>query len=215
MALPTIDIRIAIVAHIARLQHATNLAEQTQANYITVDDSTLGCTKNHIQAWTYHTQQNSQWALVIEDDALPIPNFREQLEKALLTAPTPLVSLYLGQGRPHFQTEINQAITNATNTDAHYITGPNCLHAVAIALQTQHTPSLLQHLQTPSYDPIDNRITTWATQHQLQTTYTYPSLVDHNDTLPVQAIHDGGRQPGRIAHTIGTRPQWENRSVQL
>ncbi len=218
MSLPTIDIRIAVVAHMKRIDHAAALAKQVDANYMTVDDGSLGGTNNHRLAWQWHTTQKSHWAVTLEEDAIPVNDFRQQLELALLASPAPIVSLYLGHSRPHeFQKQIGQAITTAAQTGAHFITAADCIHAVGIAIQTKHTPSLVNHLTTPYWtpQPIDNAISTWARQNHHPVAYTYPSLCDHNDLIPVVARGGQAMQPGRIAWTVGTHDQWNSDHINM
>lgn len=214
----SIDIPIAIVAHTTRLDQATRLAKTVDADYMTVDNGRLGCRNNHLQAWNWHRTQHSAWAVVLEDDAQPINNFRNQLEQALLAAPTPIVSLYLGRGRPQqFQQPIHEALHLAHLTGAHWITARHCIHAVGIAITTPLVPDMLTDLSTPRLHspPIDEAITHWAHQRQHGIAYTRPSLLDHDDTLPVLAKHDGPRPPGRTAWQTGHHDEWNSDFVPL
>jgi GR25 family glycosyltransferase involved in LPS biosynthesis len=211
-------INIAIAGHTSRLNNITTLAELVDPNYISIDDGTIGCTNNHKLVLNWHRNRHSGWSVILEDDCLPVNNFRHQLQQALDAAPTPIVSLYLGRKRPQeFQDHIAAALKHAHNTNAHWITAPNMMHAVGYAIHTTHIPDLLDDLNTPRFNPqpIDHNISQWAHNRHHQIAYCIPSLINHDDTLPVVAEHDGPRPPGRTAWTVGTREHWNSESVIL
>ncbi|AVJ50749.1 hypothetical protein SEA_OGOPOGO_110 [Mycobacterium phage Ogopogo] len=198
---------IGVVAHIKRLAMADQIANTVNADYISVDDGTLGCEGNHQKMWNTLAQQHTDWAVVLEDDAIPCPDFRAQLAQALAVAPTPIVSLYLGRQRPYaYQHRIEATI----NTPACWILAPRLLHAVAVAIHTNQVPDMLNSL--PPRTSIDRAISTWAERHTVA--YTNPSLVDHADTESV-AHPPGRRRPGRVAWRTGTRDTWTSDAVHL
>ena len=88
---------IGIVAHTARAEHAHTLMDQVGAAYISIDNGTLGCNGNHKQVWTWLNNHTDEWAIVLEDDSLPTPDFRDQASQALKVTPSPVVSFYLGK----------------------------------------------------------------------------------------------------------------------
>lgn len=203
--------RIGIVGHIKRLPQVEALADLVDADYVSIDDGTLGAEGNHRKVWD-HLATSSEWSIVLEDDAIPCDNFRDQLHKALTVAPTPIVSLYLGTGHPiQWQPRIRQAITNAG--DASWLTHHKLLHAVGVAIRTEHLP---MRLNTNGI-PIDTAIGNWATQHHHQVGYTLPSLVDHRDQPTVIPRRYNGRpilQP-RMAWQHGTRTHWTTTTAPL
>ncbi|AEK07863.1 glucosyltransferase [Mycobacterium phage Yoshi] len=196
---------IGIVGHTSRLTKAEALADTVQADYLSIDDGTLGCEGNHRKVWTHLAQRDTDWTVVLEDDAVPCNNFREQLTQALTAAPTPIVSLYLGRQRPYaYQHRIEATIT----TPACWLLAPRLLHAVAVAIHTNHIPDMLNSL--PPRTSIDRAISTWTDT----VAYTNPSLVDHSDNGTV-AHPPGTRQPGRVAWRFGTRDRWTRDAVHL
>lgn len=208
----------AIVAHINRTAMAEQLAADSAAQHVFYDDGTLGCNVNHRQAWQHHADTAADdWALVLEDDAQPVDGFRDQLDHALEVAPAPIVSLYLGTGRPlgGWQPKIKQTILAAGAANACWITSTHLLHAVGVAIRTTLLPSMLEWLpQIPL--PIDEAITVWAQGHGHVIGYTWPSLVNHADGQTLVAHPDGKpRDRVRVAWRTGTRRQWTGRQVTM
>lgn len=210
---------IGIVAHTTRAEQAHQLMETVGAAYISIDNGTLGCEGNHRKVWQWlNDHATTKWVVVLEDDAQPIPDFTQQLGLALESAPTPIVSLYLGKKRPpHWQSRIQAAITQADRVNAHYLTAPSLIHAVALAMKTDLIPALLAATrETPP--PWDYTLGAWARTevHPMPISYTWPSLCDHADQDTV-AHHPDNQQrtPGRKAWRTGTRTHWTTQVVTL
>lgn len=205
---------IGIVAHLDRITQAEKLADQTQAAYIAYDDGTLGCDGNHKRVWEWHAEHTTDWAIVLEDDALPVENFRQQLEQVLAQAPTPIVSLYLGRSRPlcGWQTRIGLAVVKANQSNSHWIVTDAALHAVALCVRADLVPSMLAWVQ----NPVDDCISRWIRAQGLKVGYPWPSLVDHEDG-PTLVKHPDGqpRNQPRVAWWHGTRDHWNNRQVEM
>jgi len=208
--------QICIVAHHARTDMANQLATTIGAHHKPFFDDGRGPTQNHLAAWAWHKDNTTtEWAIVLEDDAQPIKDFHNQLNQALTTAPTDIISLYLGRLRPpHWQHHIQTATTKADQEDANWITTPYLLHAVGIAIRTHHIPDLL-NTHPPTPQPIDDHIT-WYAQGRTHIAYTWPSLINHADTPSILRHPDKmKRQPGRIAWRTGTREQWTSKAVSM
>lgn len=205
-------IRIGIVAHTSRRDHAKQLQETVQADYLSIDNGTLGCEGNHHHVLSHLAALPSSYVVIIEDDAEPVPNFRQQLELALPMAPAPIVSGYLGKKRPpHWQQAIRKALTQSG--DHNWLISTHLLHAVCYAIRTDLLPSLLAHT---SNQPSDQHITHWARTYGHTVAYTLPSLCDHLD-LPTTTDHPDGqpRTPGRTAWVVGSRQQWTTAALAL
>lgn len=197
---------------------AEQLATKVNANQILYDDGTLGCNINHRHAWQQHAAHpTNDWAVVLEDDAQPVDEFRDQLTAALEVAPTPIVSLYLGTGRPlgGWQPKIRQTILTAGTVNACWISSTHLLHAVAVAIRTPLLPSLLDWLPIIP-KPIDEATSIWAMTHGHMVGYTWPSLVNHADQESLAQHPDGKpRDRVRVAWRTGTRRQWTGRQVTM
>ncbi|CQD07193.1 bacteriophage protein [Mycolicibacterium conceptionense] len=89
--------RVGIVAHTARFANAEALSRTTDADFVNYDTGVRGCEGNHRDALErlHRNARGAQWLVILEDDAVPVTGFRDQLDAALITAPAPIVSLYL------------------------------------------------------------------------------------------------------------------------
>ena len=205
---------LGIVAHRDRLATAEKLAALTEADYMSVDEGNLGAGTNHRIVWRALLDAGATWSVVLEDDAVPVDGFREQLAQALAVAPAPIVSAYLGRQRPpQHQPRIASATEQADAQGASFILADHVLHAVALAIRTELVADMLANLRVM---PIDQAIGVWARKRHHRVAYTWPSLVDHADT-PTLINHPDGkdRPPGRVAWGVGTRQSWLSASVPL
>jgi GR25 family glycosyltransferase involved in LPS biosynthesis len=211
-------IRIGVAAHTSRMSQAEALTNKVDAEFLSFDDGILGCTKNEIKVWTNLAQQGGDWLVVLEDDAVPVDDFREQLEAALAAAPTDIVSLYLGTGYPKaWQRFIKTAITAAKKNDANYALSSHLLTTVGVAMRPWMARHMLDRLPwLPEYEhekwPIDEQITKWARQCGHVVGYTLPSLVDHAPGPSLIADHGDGEgrdEAKRVAWQVGSRDQWD------
>jgi GR25 family glycosyltransferase involved in LPS biosynthesis len=205
----------AVVGHEARTIQATDLAHQLGA-VITIDDGTAGADANHLKAWDMVNALGSRWSAVMEDDAVPVRGFLEQAEAALAAAPAPVVSFYVGTGRPvRWQDSITRAIATADRVGAHWITCNHLLHAVAVAIRTDLVEDWLSWSPT-SNRPIDERLTAWCLTRKHQVAYTWPCLVDHADGPTLVKHRDGRpRDLPRKARRTGTREAWTSAATPM
>jgi hypothetical protein len=207
--------QIGIVAHREREQMADQLAEHIQPAVVSVDTGRMGANTNHLFVWNHLAAINSTWSVVLEDDAQPIDDFRTHLEAALTAAPFPIVSLYLGQKRPpQHQADIQDALAKADANQAHWIIATQLYHAVAVAIHTELLPDMLNSMK--SYLPIDENIGQWSRRAGHPIAYTVPSLVNHLDGPTLITHPDGAeREPGRVAHRVGTHHTWNQTCVEI
>jgi GR25 family glycosyltransferase involved in LPS biosynthesis len=204
-------ISYAVVGHTSRQSQAEALAQTLNAT-LSLDDGTLGEGINHDRAWVAATTQDSDWSVVLEDDAVPIHDFQVQLAEALANAPAPIVSAYLGTSRPpQYQRRIQQALAR----DTHWILSNELLHHVAVAIRTNLVGQMLTAVECSTL-PADYRIGSWARQCDYPIAYTNPSLVDHADG-PTVIIHQDGqpRHAPRKAWQVGTRTRWCTTTTHL
>ena len=204
----------AVVAHTDRLPYALDLAKTLDAT-LTVDDGSLGADANHLRAWTTAQSTEHAWIAVVEDDAVPVDDITTQTQQALAVAPEPVVSMYLGQGRPvRFQERITRAMHRIEERDPHWLTATHMLHAVAVAVHTDLVEDWLDWAHESTL-PIDERMTAWCLGRGHRVAYAWPSLFDHQDG-PALIPADKTRPPRqRTAWRTGTRAVWTDKSQAM
>jgi hypothetical protein len=213
---------IGVVAHANREALATKLIDEVQADVYEFDrtwpPSVTGCAGNHIRVLkglnriaansTRHT-----WCVVLEDDAIPVNDFRNHVEWALPTADGPLIGLYLGSGNPQGVTQrvIVPAVEDAKAADASWIVADWFISTVGYVVHSAWLSDLIAAISDMT-GPVDNRINDWTQGAGLETWYCHPSLVDHEDDDSMLATH---RPYLRHAHVFGARDEWTRKAVDM
>jgi len=211
-----LSLPIGVVADHRRMDYADRLAEKVGAEVISVDEHGRGGAWNHCQVLGWMKDGGSEWSVVLEDDAIPAPTFRTQLEMALEQAPTPFVALYLGRGRPpHWQAGISAVIAQ----DVCWLICDVLQNAVGYAVKTNLIPSILSSAQecwqyAPGL-PIDETITEWGAEYGIRFSYCRPSLVQHRDIVPVEGHSYGIPKEKRKAWLFGYRESWDSSTAFL
>ncbi|HJT91697.1 MAG TPA: hypothetical protein VJ777_07095 [Mycobacterium sp.] len=203
-----------IVAHEARRARANLLHREVSDYFQTgmfLDDGSLGCDYNHLRAWeSIAAATDAPWCMVLEDDAAPIRQLGYHLGQALYYSPAPVVSLYLGRGRP---VQWQRRITRAVAAGRPWIVASHLLHCVAVCVRTELVMGMLarvrEAIESPARKPIDEAISEWLLANSLPVAYTNPSLVDHADLAPVAVhrYHQPQLEP-RVAHQVGVPESW-------
>jgi hypothetical protein len=215
---------IGIVAHHTRADVARKLVETVDADVCRVDengpgnvqDGVEGCSVNHINVLTALGAQvrGDEWCVLLEDDALPVPQFRSHATQALEYAPSPLVGFYLGQGIPSGDGQ--GAIRQAIDCAQAWIRADCFLTSVGYAIRSDLIDDLVSDVAVRNSE-FPMRVNRWSHQRGIMTAYTNPSLVDHADTDSVicyNASAELGTVP-RVAWRYGTRTDWDTPVVAL
>lgn len=196
----------------------------TAQSQIIMDNEGLGCDDNHIRAWEWLARQDSPWLMVLEDDALPIDEFNDQLAKALINAPTSVVSLYLGRTRPGFyQQQIAHALTGCSHPgegdriddSIPWVVSTRLLHCVGVVMRREVVQLMvadgLLAAHVDAVHAIDQGITEFCRSYNLPIGYTVPSLVDHADCRSLARHSDDNPVGGpRVAWATGKREDWSS-----
>lgn len=203
-------ISIGVVADSRRGDMGAKLSDEVSAQFLSVDNGTLGCTGNHLTAWKWHADNPSRWAVVLEEDAVPVEDFREQLAAALDVAPAPIVSLYMGTGYIE-DARTAALLKRADSAGANWILmRGRVLHAVAIAIRHDVLSSMISNVRQSA--PIDRELSRWARRRGCDVAYSYPSLVDHAD---VPSLVTRYRRSQRRAWHLGTRDEWRTETTRM
>ena len=209
-----IDIPIAIVAHPKRKEMAEELAETVGAEAIVWDIHQIGPADNHLQAWKWLSDTGAEFGCVLEDDVLPCEDFRRNLEEAIRASPLPILSLYLGRGRPPQYAERR---ARAIAQDVSFITAQFLMSAQGYAMRTDlfaehETVGVIARNRDQQ---IDQAIGTWASWKSFDhmVAYCRRSIVDHRDGPTLVEDHGDGR--GRNGLTELVRGDCDPSGAQL
>ena len=142
-------------------------------------------------AWGMFSE-HADWHVLLQDDAVPCPDFLEGLALALDHVHGPaIVSGYLGQGRlvPARWTTL---AGRAEREGASWIRSNTLMWGVCIALRTVDIPLMIDWADRRAAIPDDMRVSGWAKRFERDVWYTWPSLVDHRPvpSLTKHRAHD-------------------------
>ncbi len=161
--------------------------------------------------WGATTEGQTDWHVVIQDDAIISVNFFDNLVRALESVPRKsLVSLYTGTVRPE-QERVVQSLYLAGRENASWLSSNSLYWGVAVAIPTDDIESLLEKVEG-SILPYDRRLGSYFASKYRCVYYTVPSLVDHDHTLP-SIVGNDREGPVRKAHNYESGPVEFNKDV--
>lgn len=145
-------------------------------------------------AWSMHDPV-ADWHVLIQDDAAPCADFLVGLARALEHVPErAAVSGYMGNG-PNISARWGRMAAQADQRGASWVRSYMLGWGVAVAVPVPMIPDMIVWCDRKAGVPDDMRVSRWLQRQQVDTWYTWPSLVDH---LPVPSL-SGHRHP-RVAH---------------
>jgi hypothetical protein len=205
-----VSVAVVVVGHPARLAAAAQLAATLDAHLV-VDEHQHGEWPTHARALTWAADQSATHALVVQDDAVPVPNLVEHTAAAVDAYPDGPIGLYVGRGCPR-PAQVERAVREADEVGASWLEANTLLWGVATVLPVQDLPPLLAWCQRVRL-PYDQRLGSWYRNQQRPVRYTWPSLVDHADWPSLT----GGqaRRPARIAWRTGAPTSWDGPVVPI
>lgn len=204
-----------VVGHVKREREAKALAWALDAG-LDLDDGTYGEWANHARAWEALQGTDSEWSVVVQDDALPVPEIAAQSVQALSHVPelVGVVSFYLGTSYPP-QTvpAFRRARDQADHRDVPWIVTKRLFWGVAVAVRTETIGHMLHACKRMRF-PYDERLSRWAESAGHRVGYTWPSLFDHADGESL--VHEQGKRSlPRRAYRAGARKRWTRAYVKL
>lgn len=189
----------AIVAHPSRFEQARSLYRHLPGSLFVLDEDNLGNGRNHLRAWQMAAEKDADWYTVLEDDAILCPNFLRHLGEAQESAPTSVVSWYLGTGRPiRFQRRLPRRLEIADLNKSPWLVSSFCYHAVAISIRKNLIEEMLDFCSKIPDEAADNRLTMWSHQNRHLVAYSKPSLVEHADGKSFSSTYEGPRRAWRF-----------------
>lgn len=178
------EVKFVVVGHHSRYKQALCLAESLGA-VLLIDSGDHGANWNHRRALEWAAEQSCR-VVVLEDDALPVPDFHAAVVEWLARFPDNLVSFYLGTGRPpQYQLDIASKLIAADKSRAEHITLSRLIHGVCYSVPQQHVKRVLDKWS-------HSKAADYAVGDAYGGSVVYPcySLVDHADGLPVEPARD-------------------------
>jgi len=187
---------VKVMAHPKREQFIPELVERLgidASDVIWDNDDTRWHTGR--RAWQA-IDQDADWGMVVQDDALVCQDLIPGLEEALDHLPeVGVVSPYIGTRRPAAN-QVEQAVRDAKDADASWVKMPSLNWGVAIVLPTTIINGMIRWCNQQRYPQYDRRIGRYAIDvERLNTWCPWPSLVDHRDGDSLV-----GHGKGRKAH---------------
>ncbi len=156
-----------------------------------MDEGNCGALWGHTRALRLCEPLNER-CIIMEDDALPVDDFRAKALVWMDEYPDSLLSFYLGTGRPpQYQAQIAHALTYADDPDA-VICLPQLIHGVCYSIPKQFVGAVVDGL--PLIGAADFAVgNAWRSVTGQPVVYPVRSLVDHDD-LPSVEVHPDGQK---------------------
>ncbi|WP_343944918.1 hypothetical protein, partial [Pseudonocardia zijingensis] len=126
------SLAVAVVAHPARLAAAELLAA-TLGAHLVVDEHQQGEWPTHARALAWAAEQDASHALVVQDDAVPVPGLLEHVAAATDAHPDGPIGLYVGRTRPRPE-QVARAVAQADEVGASWLEANTLLWGVATVL---------------------------------------------------------------------------------
>jgi hypothetical protein len=202
---------VGIVAHQKRYEMAFKLATNVKADEVFMDDGFKGEWKNHEYAWRAAARSGCTHAVILQDDAVPIEDFRAHALRACEERPHNIISVYTGTHRPRKE-QVLHAVKIAENQNASWLTADTLMWGVGVILPVERIESVLSEAKKSKL-PYDQRLGFVFQGFGELVYHTWPSLVDHADE-PTVISGRPDRQGQRVAHKVGV-PDWNDKSIHI
>lgn len=199
------QIKVVVVGHHSRRPQACHLAKLVDAHLL-IDEGDNGANWNHRRAIEWASQQDCR-VVIMEDDALLLPEFTDSVREWVTRFPDNLISFYLGTGRPpQYQQQIAASLIEADKRRGDYITMDRLIHGVCYSPPVSGLSRIMQNWnRTKAAD--------FAVGDALGGKVIYPcySLVDHADGVTVERHPDNQpRNERRRAWRLARGIEWQS-----
>lgn len=189
--------KIAIVGHISRSEKIEKLSSLFPCE-VFIDSVGKGALFNHTRALQWAAQQKER-VVIMEDDAIPVIDFEEKVEKWFDFFPVQFLSFYLGTSRPpQYQPIIDQLIESSNSLGREFIWLNQLIHGVCYSPPSEAINQIISKLDKRK--PADFSIgSAWGSSVY----YPIKSLVEHADESSVEKHIDGRKSSGiRVARFL-------------
>lgn len=195
--------KIAVVGHVSRLERIERLVSVLPCE-VFIDSIGKGALFNHTRALKWAGQQKER-VIIMEDDAIPVANFKEKAERWFELLPVQFISFYLGTSRPpQYQPVIDRLIEGSQSLGREFIWLNQLIHGVCYSPPIGSTREILTKLDKKK--PADFAIgNAWGNSVY----YPIKSLVEHADETSVEKHIDGRKSSGvRVARFLDGELQY-------
>jgi len=198
-----VKIAIGVMAHRDRDRQAWNLFHAVEGDKFSMDGGSLGENANGDNVWRMLGETDADWCIVLQDDAVPIADFRKHAASVLAESPDTAVSFYVGTCMPRAY-EVQTAVERANDKKASFLEADNLLWGVAVAMRRERIGPFLEWAKHNKM-PYDSRIGAYFNRTSTPVRYSWPSLVDHRDgpSIVDQYTSRKPRECERVAHRVG------------
>lgn len=206
---------VTVMAHPLRKEYADKLHSKlsSQGFYETaiIYDNGGGEWDTGVRSLKSHA--DSDWHIVIQDDAIISDTFYDNALQAILNIPEPtLLSFYTGTVRP-YRSKFIIGVNNANQEQASYLSYNTLCWGVAFAIPTKDIDTMLDFVSS-SRLLYDARIGSYYQKTWQNVYYINPSIVDHNWELPSLTGHNIVLK--RVAHHYDPGiVEWNNKVVRI
>lgn len=170
------DIKFVVVGHHSRRKMAQRLYSSLGAHHILTDEIGVGANEMHRRALEWAAEQSCR-VVVLEDDALPVPQFHAAVVEWLARFPDNLVSFYLGTGCPApYQLNIAVKLIEADSLRNDHVIIQRLLHGVCYSIPPSQIDNVLRR-----WDPAKPADYAVGDAYGGSVVYPVYSLVDHTD----------------------------------
>ena len=172
------SVNIGITAVEGRMAHAEFLSRQIGAR-IFLDEKRLGCAWNKKRAWGELSCSGTH-SLVIDDDAIVVPEFREAVKICAEMFPHAILSLF------------SDKIGYGDFVNSPYVLMPSCnIKGIAVLMPNDVCRDFLQFWKEslPEYKHDDGALRIYALLNNIDTFTVIPNLVDESDIKSTFASH--------------------------
>ena len=224
------EMLIGVAAHVSRLAMAQALARKVGAQVLNVDqthaeafdEKLSACVANHLavierlEALIDWSKPDPPWCVVLEDDAIPVKDFRVHAAAALKHVPvTGMAGFYVARSGVALN---EKPLKDAYDHGIRWFSAHHLNSAVAYAFRTTLLPGIIASFKraNPS-DTVERIFTDYALQRRVNVGseprfyYMIPSLVDHSTTQSIITPDVDGEV--RRAWKFGVADDWATPSV--
>jgi hypothetical protein len=147
-------------------------------------------------------EEESDWHLVVQDDAILCLGFLDQVRKALEHGGDGPVAFYMGRTGRMEGVSPMEAVAKARTLGRPWIEGPGPRWGVAVAVRPRDIPAMVEHGDRLDLENYDLRMADYFSSVGRRCRYSVPSLVDHRVGPSNPSL-----VPGRV-NVAGRTAQW-------